>query len=126
MALDRALHCISVPADADLSSEQFRAVAVNSDGEAVKATGAGTAFLGILRNKPAAAGVPAEIAIGGVSRAEAGTPVNEGDALIADSDGKVVPAGTADIHIVGMALTAASADGDFIEVMVNPAVRTEV
>lgn len=81
---------ISLPAGADLSAKQFRAVKVNSSAQAVVA-GAGEFAIGILQNKPGS-GQAASIVFGGVSKAILGGNVTAGATVTADSTGALVDA----------------------------------
>src|SRR3989304_1568891 len=75
MAGEQKANEITIPASADLSGFQYRAVHLRSDGSAgtyisamATAIGGGTIPLGILTNKPTAAGQGARVAIGGVAK----------------------------------------------------------
>lgn len=64
----------------------------------------------------AASGADVGVESGGVQRLTAGGVVAVGAMLVAGAAGKVVASATpADGHLVGIALTAAAADGDIIE-----------
>ena len=70
MATENKLFTISLPAGADLSALQYRAVKLNSSGNVVVIAAITDIIIGILQNKPAS-GEPAEIApisAGGVSK----------------------------------------------------------
>jgi len=72
------------PADTDLSTKQYYAVDLNSDGEVVVA-GAGSTFIGVLGNKPTAAGQPAEVMFSGVVPMVCGGTVNTAAAVKIDA-----------------------------------------
>ncbi|KKW12666.1 MAG: hypothetical protein UY48_C0010G0018 [Candidatus Gottesmanbacteria bacterium GW2011_GWB1_49_7] len=106
----------------DLSSYQFHAVTLDTDGLVDYAdTSAGTIPLGILQNKPSAANAEAEVALpGSVSLmvVNAGTDISQMDKLGSGNDyhGAKV---TADKDLYGaIALEDATDDGDTIEVLV--------
>ena len=115
---------ITIPASADLSSFQYRAVWQRSDGSAgthAEAYGtAGTPSIGILTNKPGAAGRGARIAIGGVAKMEAGVAVAAGDLVIAAGiAGRATAIGPTTAfagYAMGIAKTRAAASGDIFEV----------
>src|SRR4051812_24809023 len=91
MAYDNNLATISVPASADLSALQYRAMTINSSGQ-IAATGAGVRSDGILQDKPGAAGRPGCLAISGVSKAVAGAAITNGALLMATTNGKLIAA----------------------------------
>jgi hypothetical protein len=80
-----AYHTITVPADADLSASQWKFVKLNSDGEAIICTSAGEQAIGVLCNKPDAAGRAAEVQIGGVARVLLGDTVAAGDKVMTNA-----------------------------------------
>jgi len=66
MAYEEILTSITIPASADLSAYQFRAVKLGATGAAL--AGAGEAAIGILQDNPNALGVPANVAVAGISK----------------------------------------------------------
>lgn len=123
-------HVVSLPAAADLTTKQFLAIKVDSNGKAAVA-GAGEFAAGILQNKPAA-GQAATVAYGGISKAIAGGNITAGMTLAADANGKVVDAAEATVNtsdagaaadavvssnVIGVAL-ASGVSGDVIPVLV--------
>ncbi len=108
MAYEQGLRNIGVPASADLSASQFCFMTINSSGQLALPTAGGDAD-GILQDKPNAAAVQGELAIGGVSKAVVGTGgVTAGDLVAVDAAGKVVTAVTGN-KIVGRALSTGAA-----------------
>lgn len=97
MATEEVLQCISVPANADLSTKQYYFMVVNSSGNAATA-GAGTA-MGVLQNAPAAAGRAATLAIGGRTKVVLGGTVAIGDRVTSDSSGKCVAVTSGEIEL---------------------------
>jgi hypothetical protein len=123
MAVHRLLsNIISGVADADLSSNQFRIVCIGDDGDvAVPATNA-TMPVGILLNKPAAAGRACRIAAAGcIVKCEAGAAINERAFVqaVAGGRGSAAASGTP-VYVVGVAHTAASGSGVMFELEVRP------
>lgn len=123
-------HVVSLPAAADLTTKQFLAVKVDSNGKAAVA-GAGQFCAGILQNKPAS-GQAATVAYGGISKAIAGGNITAGMTLAANADGKLVDAAEAVVdtsdagaaadavvssNVIGVALASGVA-GDVIPVLV--------
>ena len=123
MTVTRKLVTISLPAAADLSALQFTEVYMPpgaGDGLAATATATTDKPLGILLNKPAAAGRAAEVAIeGSVCKMVAGGTVDEGDEIMWGTGSKgIVLSGTA-VWTIGTALTPA-ASGEIFEILVSP------
>lgn len=117
MASQDIVKCISIPANADLSGNQFYFVKVannSGSGEAALAD-AGDRVLGVLQNAPDAQGKVAEVAIGGVVKVVADASITAGAEVASSSTGKVETAGTGDT-VAGVALEEATADGDIIEI----------
>lgn len=109
------------PAKRDLSAYQYHPMTKDTDGNIDYAdTSAGTIVIGILQNKPEAAGEEAEVAIIGTSllHVDATTDINEGDRIgseAASYDGVKVTADKA--LYFAIALEPATSDGDYIEVL---------
>lgn len=105
------------PADTDLSTKQYYAVDLNSDGEVVVAS-AGSTFIGVLGNKPTAAGAPCEVMFSGVVPMVCGGTVATAAAVKIDSDGKAVAASSAD-KAIGRALST-GASGTLANILLQP------
>lgn len=101
---EETLRVITLPAGQDLSAAQFKFVTVASDGQ-VNPTGAGVLADGVLQNDPNAAGVPAAVAIGGVSRVVCGATVAAGALVMSNATGQAVTATTGN-EVLGKALVA--------------------
>lgn len=108
MAFHENQTCVSVEAGSDLSSSQYLFVSVATDGQ-VDVSGNGAAAFGVLQNKPAAAGRPAEVAIGGLTKVTFGATVDEGQEVASDASGKCVPLATGDVCL-GIAVKGGAAD----------------
>lgn len=110
-------HHESYPAGADLSASQFLVVKREADGDIVVA-GAGEG-VGILDNAPLATET-ADVVTAGTTKVKCGAAVAIGDRLIADAEGKAIPAtaGTSVGLIFGTAREA-GADGTIIAANVN-------
>ena len=98
-------------AGADLTAAQYKAVKLDANGNIVLA-GAGEAAVGILVDMPAA-GEYGTVAVDGIAKAVAGGAVTPGVLLAADANGAVVAA-VAGNHIIGQALSGASAAGELV------------
>lgn len=114
MAREEALKCISVPANTDLSSYQYRFVTVNSSGN-LALTGDGANADGVLQDKPAAAGRPGSMAIEGVTKLIASGTITAGDDIASGASGVGVKATTGDI-INARALESVS-DGELFSAL---------
>jgi len=112
------LHCISIPAGADLSALQFTAVILGSDKAVVGATTTTAPIIGILQNKPTS-GQAAAVAVMGVAKAKAGGTWGSGDKLTATTGGLLIATTTEPNHYVGIALEDA-ASGDVAQVLIQP------
>lgn len=121
MALDRNLQVISLPASADLSTYQFRQVMIDAGGSVAVSTGSLSATIGILQNKPAAAGVAAQVAIGGVSRCLSGGSVASGDLVKSEGAGLAVVTTTTGNTIAGRAVSPeATGSAQIFELLITP------
>ncbi len=108
-------------AGADLSTKQFRFM--EWDGTDVDPCNAITDLpVGVLQNKPDAAGKSAEVLMIGGTKMVAGAAITAGALLGTDDEGRAVPivAGTDTTqYILGRALSAASGAGIIISAMVD-------
>lgn len=122
MAIEESLITISVPAGADLSAKQFTFVKVNSSGQAVAAATAGEYVLGILQNKPSAAGRIASVGILGVSKVVLDETVTPDDKIMTSADGQAAVGAAAAApgnFITGQALIGGAA-GEIGSVILGP------
>ena len=92
MAMEQPLFKIAgLRAGGDLSSDQFKCVKKNTTlDQVVRCTVDGEVVLGILQNKPDAAGKSAEVMAAGVSKVVAGGTLAVGDFWGTDGNGKAV------------------------------------
>lgn len=116
---------ITRSADADLSAKQYFIVkATASNGCAL--AGAGDIPLGVLTNDPES-GEAAAIQVAGVVRVTAGAGFAVGARVKADAAGKAITlvngAGTKE-QSIGIALEAATNDGDIVEILLLQAAST--
>jgi len=117
MAYDNPVLVKSHDAAADLSSDQFKAVAYDGSGNLVVA-GVGASACGFLQNDPDDVGKAGDVMMLGISRAIAGAAVLKGAKLASDASGRVVTAGTGN-HVIAIAQAAAGAAGEIIPVLVT-------
>ena len=106
---------ITLVASADLSTKQYNAVKIDSNGQAALA-GAGEAVAGILVNNPVA-GQSASIQIGGVCKGKAGGTIAAGAAVTPNASGVFITATTGNF-IAGYAKEAA-VTGDTFAVLLK-------
>ena len=114
---------LAIKAGAEIADVRFKAVKLDTDGNAVLASVKGEAFLGIAipttgnaEGKVAKGGI-IDVQIKDIGLAVAGAAVEAGKPLTTDANGKLVAAASGNF-IIGYALDAAKADGDIISVQV--------
>jgi hypothetical protein len=103
-------------AAADLSTKQFFGVKFTATGVALCSV-AGEQCDGFLQNKPAA-GAVCNVAVDGKSKAVAGGAIAKGARVTVTAAGKLAVAASGN-YVLGIALEAATADGDIIGVLIN-------
>lgn len=112
MAKEKGLQLVSFPANANLSARQFRCVNLSTDGQLAAAGAGATYVLGVLQNKPAAAGRAGSVAVGGVTKVEvsrAAAAVTAGAALVTAANGVAIIASTGGTaYVWGRAMEAVS------------------
>ena len=122
MAFEQMLRPVGLPTSADLTTggtvnPQFLFVVMTPTGLAI--AGAGVSCVGVLQDKPNAAGQEAEVAVVGmISKVVAGAAVNEGDQIMSNASGQGITA-TAGNFVNGFALAAASGAGVLIPVLIT-------
>jgi len=122
MSTDYAENKITMKAAADYSAaaNKYKFIYVSADNTATVCAATGAQAIGVLYNNPTAAGEEAIIALGPVVKIQADAAVAV-DALVGTSaDGQAVTKSAADDLVFGIALTAASAAGEIIEVIRHP------
>jgi hypothetical protein len=121
----------TLEASADLSANRYQFVTVNSSGQ-VAVAAAGDPAIGVLQNKPAAAGRSATVRVLGVSKVKAGAALTKGDQVASNASGKAVTATKATVNtsdtgvasdpviasnVLGIALESAAAADEVISVL---------
>lgn len=124
MAYEIPGQTVSFEAAADLSGNQFYGVKLTA-AHTVNVAGNGEKIVGVLQNKPAAAGNAATVVLDGITKAVAGAAISVGDEVSLDANGKFVTAAIGDT-VAGVAVDAASADGDVISVVLGAGVGDTV
>lgn len=124
---------VSFKAESDLSGRQFRGVRVTAANTVGTSYISGTDYvIGVLQNKPSAAGVPADIQINGISKVVTSGTCDAGQLLVCGSDARfraVLAADIASTNFTVRALEAASATvasggGDIISAEITKFVGT--
>lgn len=103
----------------DLSAKQYYCVIADTSnpGQVVIAT-ANVPIIGVLQNKPKANEIAQVASVRGVTtKVAANAAISKGDKLITATGGYVATATSGAQIIVGIALEAATAQGDIIEMM---------
>lgn len=116
MATEEAVKAISVPASADLSASQYHFVDVDSNGQLVVAASPST-VLGVLQDKPAAAGRAGSVAINGRTKIVFGGTVAAGSAVTCNASGEAVAVTTGQPSL-GMCIEGAG-DGEIGSVVLT-------
>jgi hypothetical protein len=114
----------SFKAENDLSSNQYYAVELSDENQVDVCDGAGDIPIGILQNKPEE-GEPAQVRILGRTRAVSdgsGDNIAVGNWVGTDANGKMVKKSTNKDFALGIALSASTADGTIIDVLICPVV----
>lgn len=117
MSYEEKLTSISLIADGDQSSNQYKFMKGDTTGVALQ-DGAGGVCIGVLQNDPTD-GKVATVGVFGVSKVVAGAAVSLWDNIQSDTAGRAVTASTED-YSQGIALEAATAAGEVIAVLLRP------
>jgi hypothetical protein len=127
--------CISFKAESDLSARQYRMGRITASDTFGTSYISGTDYVvGVLQNKPDAAGQPADVftAVGGVTKVVTGGTIAAGALFICGTDARAITplaAAGASTVFCGIALeastaTAANGGGDIISVLWRPTIGT--
>ncbi len=123
MTTEQEQICITVKAEADLSSYQYRLMTMTNSGYGTLCLHSGTVgiMLGILQNKPAAYGRAAKICIAGHTKAIAGAAITTLGHVGIHSAGALQAAVTYNYSLVGINITTAAGSGEYFEMIVDRA-----
>lgn len=116
MATQQATQLITLKANADLSTKQYYFVKMTAARTVDIASATTDVIIGILQNKPTAAGQEAVVAIGGTSKLVAGAAISAG-AVVSTTAASKGQTAVATQTIAAVAIDAAAADLDIIEVL---------
>jgi hypothetical protein len=106
-------------AGGDLSTKRYLIMQQEADGDVAVATAATQDLVGVLLNKPAAENRAAVVRMFGPVKCIASAAIDEGDAITATTGGKAVATTTDTNVVIGYALTAATADGEYFKLMLT-------
>ena len=121
MATEQEQICITVKAEADLSSYQYRFVKVTNAGYGTLPANDGTAehIIGVLQNKPAAYGRAARVAIAGHTKVLAGAAISS-IGWVGHLNAGYAQAITAGITTTqGRNITTAAGSGEYVEILLD-------
>lgn len=119
MATSESTLSISKKAAGDLSAKQYLFMKMSADNTVDTCAAITDIAVGVLQNDPSAAGKPATVAVMGTTKVVAGAAIAVGAAVAPTAAGKAQTAvGTQ--YPRGIALEAAAADGDVIEILLAP------
>jgi hypothetical protein len=107
-------------ASGDLSTKQYRAVTLDSNGRVAVAT-RGALAIGVLQDKPAAIDRSCQVRTvsGTVTKGVLGGTVTKGQVLVADANGAFVNAASSDNAYLGFAMEGGSS-GQIIAILWQP------
>lgn len=112
---EQNLTTLSAPASADLSSKQYYAMKLNSSGQLATA-GAGIPIVGVLQDKPSAAGMGGAYGICGRTAVALGGTATAGSMAAVDSNGKFLNAVSGDIAVGIFAVGGSSGEIGFMDI----------
>lgn len=119
MSNENQLIKYTLPAAGDLSAKQYRFLAVDTNGQVDAVATQGNDPVGVLCNKPDAAGKAAEIAVYGIAKVVAAGAINPGAKVMSNNAGAAIAA-TSTNFVAGQYLgTSAAASGDIIPVLLR-------
>jgi hypothetical protein len=116
MAYTENMKCVSLIAGANLATEQYSFLKVDTAGAVVLA-GAGEDVDGVLMNDPASGRV-AQVAVDGIVKVKCGGTIAAGASVASNASGKAVAATTGQM-VAGKALEA-GVTGRIISVLLQP------
>jgi hypothetical protein len=117
MSQQKPIQVMSLIAGADLSvaANRFKVVILDSTSRQVVLSGANGEVYGVLQNLPES-GQTAEVVRRGTAKVVAGAAIAYRAQVKADAAGKAITGGGGSDKNFGIALEAAAADGDIIEI----------
>lgn len=120
MAYDMTTFNVTRPAGADLTTVQYHCVKQTNTGAVVPCSVIGERVFGIVLNDPRM-NETATVAVQGVMKVMAGAAISIGAEVMTNASGRVITA-TADKRTIGEAMTAATANGEYVTVLLRSGV----
>ena len=115
-AYEANLVCQAFVADCNLSTKQYYAVKMSTTETIILASDAEDTMLGVLQDKPDAAGKTCSVAFAGITKAVGGAQIDAGKDVVVTTGGKFVEA--TDVRS-GVALNACGADGELFSLLIG-------
>lgn len=122
MAFEIPKLTITLKAGADLSTHQYKCMKLDANGDAVVTAAATDIPVGILQNKPDAAGKAAELMVIGVSKVNQDADLAIGDLIGTAADGqlaKKTPGTDLTHYVIGLLLEDAGAAAGIGTALIN-------
>lgn len=110
---------ITLDAAGDLSANQYEIMKCSANDTATVVGGETEIAIGVLLNKPDAAGKAARIQYAGIAEVLAGGNVTVGNRVMPDATGRVVNVDADGKTVVGVALTGTGTAGERIKVLLT-------
>lgn len=114
MGYSEILTNITLEAGQDLSTKQYKFMTLASDGQIDPTAAAGGKAIGVLQNKPNAAGKAATVTVFGVSKMVAGGNVSAGALIKSDANGNAVAATAATVDTSDTGAASDPVVGSFV------------
>ena len=108
---------MSIPASADLSSNQYYFVELDANGRIGAVDAQGAKAIGVLQDKPAALGRPGSVAFAGISKVVLGGDVTAGNNATSTATGTAEVA-SSDDYILGTFLESGSS-GETVSLLLS-------
>jgi hypothetical protein len=120
MAFEKGGLIVNFEANADLSAKQYRAVKMVTGSKVDVCSAATDVAVGILQNKPSAAGQTADVMIFGLSKVDSDAALAVGNLISTSSDGQLQVA-VATNYPIGHVVFASGAAGELATAIIAPA-----
>lgn len=119
MAFEEVLQSFTMEAGADLSGHQYRFVKVTGDKTVGPCDTAGELAVGVNQGDVSNVGEAVQVGFHGISKVSASAAIAAGALVATTTGGQAVTAAGAGTEAIGMALKAASAEGELIPVLLG-------
>ncbi len=119
MSYEEALKTISIEASGDLSSDQYKFMEVDANGQIALVGTLGGESIGVLQDKPAAIDRVGSVGIDGVTKVIASAAIAAGADIVSTALGLAVTHSADGQIIMGTAMEAATAADDVIAMAID-------